>query len=309
MENYKDNIIATRVGSLGSSDAKMVAKIGRVGKLAYADKERLAVLTGQAEQHDFSNAATRNGDYIEQEIFKEIAAKWPEAKSNPLCVSTELSTSHFDAINHIDIESVQGEYLVWYEVKASKYSTAQVKAEYEEQLKWHYCLLRERADLMHLTPALILVHYLVEDYDAPYDPARVTMVPVSFKGDYMADIKKGLEVIDAELAGGFVWQPREELDATDLPETLQNKLAYITDRLREAAAIQAEVDAFKGGLLEACLARGIKSIKAEGWSAIVKEGYVSTRLNSSKLKADHPDLYEEYLSQSNVKPSITLKVN
>ena len=60
MENYKDNIIATRVGSLGSSDAKMVAKIGRVGKLAYADKERLAVLTGQKEQHDFSNAATRN---------------------------------------------------------------------------------------------------------------------------------------------------------------------------------------------------------------------------------------------------------
>lgn len=308
MENYKDNIIATRVGSLGSSDAKMVAKIGRVGKLAYADKERLAVLTGQKEQHDFSNAATRNGDYIEQEIFKDLQNKWDDAKSNPIWLSPSLSTNRCDVINHIDIETVQGEYLVWYEVKASRYSTAQVKAEYEDQLKWHHYLLNEKASLMHLKPALLLVHYLVEDYNAPYDPERVTTIPVHFNGDYFADIQKGLDIINEALAD-FKWEPREELEASDLPDNLRQQLDYITARLREAEQIKAETESFKEKLLAVCLQNGVKSIKAEGWSAIIKEGYVSSRLNSSKLKADHPDLYEQYLSQSNVKPSLTLKVN
>ena len=310
MENYKDNIIATRVGCLGSSDARMVAKVGRTGKLSYADKERLAVLTGQAQPHDFSNAATRNGDYIEQEIYKDLKAKFPGAQSNPAFASILYQTPNFFMINHIDIEVIQDDdYLVWYEVKASKYSTPQVLKEYDDQLRWHYMLLREKANLLKLRPVLILVHYQVEDYGATYDPSRVQMRSISFKGDYADDIKKGLEIIDQTLEAGFKWEPREELDATELPAEMQDKLTYITNRLREAAAIQAEVEAFKGGLLEACLSRGIKSIKAEGWSAIVKDGYVSQRLNSSKLKADHPDIYEQYLSQSNIKPSITLKVN
>lgn len=307
MENYKDNIIATRVGSLGSSDAKMVAKIGRTGKLAYADKERLAVLTGQAEQHDFSNAATRNGDYIEQEIYKDIRGKWDDAKSNPICLSTSLSTPRCNVINHIDIETVQGEYLVWYEVKASRYSIQQVKAEYEDQLKWHHYLLNEKAALMNLKPALLLVHYLVEGYNAPYDPERVTTIPVRFNGDYFADIQKGLDIINEALAD-FKWEPREELEASDLPDNLRQQLDYITGRLREAEQIKAETETFKSKLLSACLEHGIKTIKAEGWSATVKDGYVSSRLDSTKLKADHPELYEQYLSQSNVKPSITIKV-
>lgn len=113
MENYKENIIASRVGSLGSSDAAMVEKVGKTGKLSYADRERLAVLTGQAQQRDFSNAATRNGDYIEQEIFKDVAKKWPQAKSNPAFTSPALSTEHFAVINHIDIEVANDEFLVW----------------------------------------------------------------------------------------------------------------------------------------------------------------------------------------------------
>lgn len=309
MGNYKDNIIATRVGSLGSSDAKMVAQVGRSGMLSNTAKERLAVLTGQREQRDFSNAATRNGDYIEQEIYRSIREHYWQAVSNPCFASNNLHTDYFNVIDHIDIEVAADEDLIWYEVKASKYSTQQVKAEYEDQLKWHYLLLQEKAALLRLKPQLVLVHYLVEDYEAAYDPERVSFVPVSFGEGYKDEIVKGLEILTKTLAEGFTWSQPEELEASDLPAEVQSKVDYVAAMLRDIAAKQAEVDAFKGGLLELCQKYNVKKITTDGWTATVKDGYVTSRLNSNKLKSDLPDIYEKYVSQSQVKPSILIKLN
>lgn len=306
MEDYKNDIVASRRGYLGSSDAKMVCKIGRTGKLSLTDQERIAVMLGQAEQRDYTNEAMANGDFIEQSIYRDFLSAYPQALSNPLTVS-KRKFEGFGLLDHIDIEVLKDDTLVWYEIKASRYSTDQVRDEYDAQLRWHYMMLCEKAKQLGKKPMLYLVHYPVEEY-GEYDASKVLVMPVSFKGGYAAEIEKGLEKIAEIIAAGFNYTPREALTTADLPAELASKVEYIKERLKLATEIEAETKAFKEACLDFCLQHGITSIDGDGWSATVRQGYTSQRVDSKKLQSQHPDIYEQVLTTTNNKPSITIKV-
>jgi hypothetical protein len=70
---HKNEIINTRVGGLGSSDAKMVAGIGERGFLNHADSKRIAIMLGMAEQRQFSTKAIETGNIIEKAIGDMLA--------------------------------------------------------------------------------------------------------------------------------------------------------------------------------------------------------------------------------------------
>lgn len=306
MENYKDEIIASRVGYLGSSDAKMVCKIGRTQKLSYTDQERLGVMLGQCPQREYTNAAMENGDFVEQCIYQDFLSAYPQALSNPLTVSSR-KFGGFGLLDHIDIEVLKDDALIWYEIKASRYSTDQVRDEYDEQLRWHYMMLTEKAAALGRKAQLYLVHYPVETY-GEYDPSKVLVMPVSFKGDYAAQIEAGLQFIADTIASGWEYTPKDVMATSDLPAEIASKVEYIKQTIADVEAKKAEIEAFKETLLDLCLQHGVTSIAGEGWSATVRQGYTSQRVDSKKLQAQHPDIYEECLTTTNNKPSITIKV-
>ena len=65
----KSEIIAARLGGLGSSDAKMVASVGRNKALTKTATDRISVMMGMEEKKQFSTEATAKGDYIESAVF------------------------------------------------------------------------------------------------------------------------------------------------------------------------------------------------------------------------------------------------
>ena len=170
-----------------------------------------------------------------------------------------------------------------------------------------YMMLTEKAAALGRNAHLYLVHYPVETY-GEYDPSKVLVMPVSFKGDYAAQIEKGLGFISDTIASGWVYTPKDVMATSDLPAEIAGKVEYIKERLKLADAIKAETEAFKETLLGLCLKHGVKSIVGDGWSASVREGYTSQRVDSKKLQAQHPDIYKECLTTTNNKPSITIKV-
>lgn len=308
MENYKIDIIETRTGGLGSSDAKMVSKVGKTGKLSYSDRERVAVMLGLQEPANFTNAAMENGDYIEGQIFDSLKKAYPNAKSNPYYKHKSLSNQlGFNVFCHIDFEVVIDDRLVWYECKASRYSIDQVRAEYDDQLRWEYMLLNEKARDLCLRPVLNLIHYRVENY-GEYIPENLSQTQVSFNDGYDEYIVKGLDLIRQAIRDGFTFTPKADVSAEDLPVVIASQVALARQKLREAAELTAEVDAFKEAALQYCLERGIKSIKGDGLSIIVKDEYTSSRVDSKKLQNAHPDIYNECLKTITNKPSITLKL-
>lgn len=308
MENYKIDIIETRVGGLGSSDAKMVSKVGKTGKLSYSDRERLAVMLGLTEPANFTNAATENGDYIEQKVFTSLKMTYPTAKSNPYYKCETISDQvGFDVFCHIDFEVIDAGLLAWYECKASRYSTDQVRAEYDDQLRWEYMLLKEKAHELGLKPVLYLVHYHVDNL-GEFDPANLVIYPVSFNEGYADYLIRGLGIIHDTIRAGFTFTPKADVSSDELPAAIATQAALARQKLREAAELTAEVDAFKESALQYCLARGIKSIKGDGFSIIIKDEYTSSRVDPKKLQDEHPDIYNECLKTITNKPSITLKL-
>lgn len=309
METYKEDIIATRMGGLGSSDAKMVEKIGKIGRLAYADCERIAEMLGIVERKQFTTPATSLGDIIENQMYDIVKELYPNAVSNPYYKSRLSDTYGFDIFNHIDFEVENETSLIWIENKASKHDTERVRKDYDAQLKWHWMLLCEKAESLGKKPELKLNHYRTDaEGSNDFDASRLTFVPITFRKGYDASIRKGLEVISGSLAD-FEFTPKDELDATDLPEELQNAMMLVADKLTQMRSLEAEVNAFKERCRDLFEANNVKSIRNDLFTITFTPSHESTRFDSKSLEKDSPEIYEKYLKTTQVKSSvkITLK--
>jgi len=196
----KQEIINTRIGGFGSSDAKLFASIGKRGKIGKTALKRIEVMLGMRAQRNFSNASTRYGDYIESELYKSISQAYKGYKiiSNPYCEVKELPYS-FKCFNHIDIEMVLPKRLIWIEVKAVNQLPEQTINEYKEQLCWHWWILEQESKKRKLTGELYLGHYHTKDKTSPFDPDNLSIHKISYDDDMLCDIAGGLEITQSEL--------------------------------------------------------------------------------------------------------------
>ena len=69
----------------------------------------------------------------------------------------------------------------------------------------------------------------------------------------------------------------------------------------------AEKD-LKNKLKEAMELLGKDKFIVNGFSAKIKAGYKTTRFDSTRFKKECPDIYNEYVKESDVASSITLEV-
>ena len=88
----------------------------------------------------------------------------------------------------------------------------------------------------------------------------------------------------------------------------QKTIEYITAVETQMKALKDQYDQFKSDLLSAMEQYGIVKFESEN----VRINYIAetTRetFDSKQFKADMPDLYDEYVKFSKVKPSVRIKV-
>jgi hypothetical protein len=272
MKEYKQEIEATRIGCLGSSDAKMVAQIATLGNVPKSAYERLAVLKGLKDKggHPYTEAM-RFGDRIENEIFAYLNLNNDKLQSNPLWESKKYAGRNFKCISHPDYvyENHDEKCIYVYEVKASKFTSQQVRQEYRCQLYWHHLLAMEREKALGRgwRHKLFLVHYNslgIEDFDAhEFDVDRLTVKDVRFHIPVF-DMETGLELIDAFLDDfNEYYGEDEEIDANLLPEQVYKQFEVVCDTLGQIKQMEEDVETFKQRIYTFMLEKGIKSIKNE----------------------------------------------
>ena len=83
IESYKQNILSTRQGCLGGSDARMLSNIASIGYVPASAKKRLAVCKGLIEHENITTRAMQYGDYIEMMVYESLKAKDARWQSNP----------------------------------------------------------------------------------------------------------------------------------------------------------------------------------------------------------------------------------
>lgn len=73
-------------------------------------------------------------------------------------------------------------------------------------------------------------------------------------------------------------------------------------------AIKAAEDELRRSIIAEMEAKNIIKIESDELTITYKAAYDRERFSAQRLKQDHPDLYDEYVTITTVKPSILIKV-
>lgn len=77
---------------------------------------------------------------------------------------------------------------------------------------------------------------------------------------------------------------------------------------RQMEAIKAKEEELRRRILEEMEAKSIIKLESEDLSITYKAAHDRERFAAKRLRQDHPDIYDEYVTITTVKPSILIKV-
>ncbi|MBR1527102.1 MAG: hypothetical protein IJ640_10680, partial [Prevotella sp.] len=118
--------------------------------------------------------------------------------------------------------------------------------------------------------------------------------------------RKPVELVKALLLADkndmpFTW-------ASEIPDYISIEEESIIALSQRKAEIEEELEAIKAQIMERMAADGKKSIDTGKVLITLKAASTQMRFDSKKLMADNEELYNQYLKQTAVKESLTLKV-
>lgn len=300
IKDYKEEIAKTRLGCLGSSDARMLAQIASLGTIPNSSLKRLAVCKGIIPQVEIpKNDAIQAGDDIEMMIYEHLREKDTRYESNPLWESERYSRKNVRLISHPDIvlQDDEKKTLYIYEVKATRFSVEETKTTYKSQLFVHFLLGKEKAKFLgkDWKVKVFLAHYSTDGLDLSdgvmFDPIRLTVKPVGFNAP-MFDISKAMDIVDAFLEDFNEYYDGDEIGSEYLPEKVKQEFNTITNVLKEIKEREAKVDEFKRRLCQFMQEKEIKSIKNDAWNITLVNATESVSFDSkafiSDLMGKHP---------------------
>lgn len=317
-QDYKQDVLNTRVGCLGASDAKLLAQVANGGGvIPKSALKRLAVVKGLIPNVDTpSNTAMRYGDAMEMAIYNHLAENNDEYQSNPLWVSRTYSRKNVKLIAHPDI--VKYDYdtktILVYEVKTTKDNIESTKANYRMQIYIQWLLAKEIANTLGKEWKVrnYLVHYSTQGIDIENDwefrPENVTISECRVPRD-LIDVPYAMDAINEFLDTFDNYYTEDEIDADMLPVAIKQEFDLVANTLKEIKEREATVEEFKKRVYEFLCDKGIKSIKNDVFSIIRIDPSTASSFDYKRYLADmaaeHPrkakKLQQQYSKQTNRK--------
>jgi hypothetical protein len=118
------------------------------------------------------------------------------------------------------------------------------------------------------------------------------------------------------LKGAFLGCYKEYINPTDLsilPDE-EKKISLIAQKFekvlkvkRELEAVESDFETFKENLMKRMDLKGIKKFFYKNISFTKVDASFAMRLDSKKLKAEKPEIYQNYLTPSEISPSLRIK--
>lgn len=325
MNEQKQEIINTRKGFLGGSDAKMIMQIAELGTVPQSALKRLAVCKGLLEPEQFTNRAIEMGNFIEETVFNNLKSTDDRWQSNPRIVSTKYSRQNVSVLDHVDfmLQDDEKKVLTIAECKAVRTTFNQTRDDYKAQLMHHWLLGSELAkSLGDYKVVLMLCHYSTEglNLDEPFEfnPDRLTVKKLRdmerLSRHY--NLAKGIDIIDSFLETFDAYYEDEEVDAEYLPSNVKTEFDQITTMLAEIKAREDAVAAFKTKLYDFMSSHNIKAVKNDAWSIVRVDPSESKSFDAKKFLEDytvsHPrkaeKLKKEYTKTTKKKGFVTIKL-
>lgn len=83
------------------------------------------------------------------------------------------------------------------------------------------------------------------------------------------------------------------------------QIANFESQIKE---LKKQEDELKAAILEEMKSKGLVKIETEELAISYVDSFDKEKFDNKKLKEDYPNLYDQYVSMSTVKPSIRIKV-
>lgn len=319
MENnygYKDEIISSRVGNLGGSDARILAAIAKNGCVQRAQVERLAIAKGLYERPNITNIAMQYGDFIENMIYDSLVQVDERWESNKCFRSQKYGREGLGLLVHIDFslfdESRDKPLLLWVECKATTTDIEQTYKDYKEQLYVEYVLGKELAEQLGADFKLELCHYdasvMFEDefqLQFAFDPDKISRKKVIFK-EPVFDISSGMDIA-AQYVSEMTEYKREEIDWDYLPAEVQEQMKQVNNILVSIKEKQDSIEEFKSRFYDFLCKNEIKSVKTPYFTISRVDEAISMQFDKVKFASEHPELVAEYQKEVKKKGYVLIK--
>jgi hypothetical protein len=300
---YKDEIISSRVGNLGGSDARILAAIAKNGCVQRAQVERLAIAKGLYERPNITNIAMQYGDFIENMIYDSLVQVDERWESNKCFRSQKYGREGLGLLVHIDFslfdESRDKPLLLWVECKATTTDIEQTYKDYKEQLYVEYVLGKELAEQLGADFKLELCHYdasvMFEDefqLQFAFDPDKISRKKVIFKKPVF-DISSGMDIA-AQYVSEMTEYKREEIDWDYLPAEVQEQMKQVNNILVSIKEKQDSIEEFKSRFYDFLCKNEIKSVKTPYFTISRVDESVSIQFDKVRFTAEHPELAAKY---------------
>lgn len=324
MQDHKEDVISTRKGCLGGSDARLIQGIAELGDVPKSAIKRMAICKGLLEPQQFTTSAIEMGNYIEEMVYNSLYSQDTRWQSNPCLVSEKYSRPNCKVIDHVDLylQDDEKRVITIGECKATRLTYAQTYDEYKWQLFHHYLLGCEKAKkLGGYKVKVLLCHYLTDGIDLTqpfeFDPSRLTVKQLRGLERLSKSYRLGIamDIIDAYLETMTDYY-EEEISGDYLPEKVKLEFDTITTFLEEIKERESKVNDFKKRLTQFMLQKGIKSIKNDSWSITLVEASESIQFDAkafiSDMQGKHPrkaqKLLKTFEKRVNRNPYVTIKI-
>lgn len=301
--DYKNDIINSRIGSLGSSDGKVLAAIAKNGCVQRGQVERLAIAKGLYERPNITNIAMQYGDFIENMIYDSLVQVDERWESNKCFRSQKYGREGLGLLVHIDFslfdDSRDKPLLLWVECKATTTDIEQTYKDYKEQLYVEYVLGKELAEQLGADFKLELCHYdasvMFEDEfqrQFAFDPDKISRKKVIFKKPVF-DIASGMDIA-AQYVSEMTEYKREEIDWDYLPAEVQEQMKQVNNILVSIKEKQDSIEEFKSRFYDFLCKNEVKSIKTPYFTISRVDESVSMQFDKAKFAAEHPEMVDKY---------------
>lgn len=314
--DYKNDIINSRIGSLGSSDGKVLAAIAKNGCVQRGQVERLAIAKGLYERPNITNIAMQYGDFIENMIYDSLVQVDERWESNKCFRSQKYGREGLGLLVHIDFslfdDSRDKPLLLWVECKATTTDIEQTYKDYKEQLYIEYVLGKELAEQLGADFKLELCHYdasvMFEDESQlqfAFDPDKISRKKVIFKKPVF-DIASGMDIA-AKYMSEMTEYKREEIDWDYLPAEVQEQMKQVNNILVSIKEKQDSIEEFKSRFYDFLCKNEIKSVKTPYFTISRVDEAISMQFDKVKFASEHPELVAEYQKEVKKKGYVLIK--
>ena len=246
---HKQEIINTRVGGFGGSDAKMFFKVGLNGlsALSDTDKRRIAVALGQVEFVETpTTKAMEAGNEFEKWLAENKYNKKNGFENNYYITSKVVQARNFKLFAHADFYNRENGIVV-----EAKYTTLDIDItinNYMPQLQWYYLLGAEN------------VYIIKGAQGVDFNESEIQLIE-KIPSDINI-LSEGIKIID-EFCDTFIYTEKDEWTEGDLLPHEQRAAQLMYNYLEQIKMMEAEVDKHKQLLFDVMDKNGVKSIKSD----------------------------------------------